>query len=475
MSAGLTALMRDALSGLVNSSAKYSSRLKPVMPSTPSSASSGRWRIAARQSGFSTSCATIDQRDEGEQPPDPGEADRVDASRERRRRTRSCPPRTGWRGSGRRRLSPSHGIAVARRRADWRHSHKRLARSTTAIRQLMHGRTADTPPRDHHHEHRRPHARSPASRRASSSGAPSPSWSCRSRCWPATSAIASTRPSRSARDYLEHVRRLEGRGAGLGRRRRHPRSGRAQADRHVHRRAVRRARSQPVRLLPRHGGVRLRRRHPRRRDGRAPVDRHEAALPLRHRRPEGALAARPGRRPQARRVRAHRAERRIRRLQPRDLGRAPVRRVVAAERREALDRQRRQGRAHGLRQQRPRPRRPHRREGHGGSQHRAALRHPRPARQPPAARALQERARARREPARRAGRRVPHRDEHPQQRPDVDGHRDLGRHEALPRAGSRAREHAQAVRPAPHRLRDGRGEAGLDGGADLRARVVAAT
>ncbi len=68
-----------------------------------------------------------------------------------------------------------------------------------------------------------------------------------------------------------------------------------------------------------------------------------------------------------------------------------------------------------------------------------ALRHPRPARQPPAARAFQERARARREPARRAGRRLPHRDEHPQQRPDVDGHRDLGRHEALPRAGSRAR------------------------------------
>ena len=117
------------------------------------------------------------------------------------------------------------------------------------------------------------------------------------------------------------------------------------------------------------------------------------------------------------------------------------------------------------------PRRPHRREGHGGAEHRPALRHPRAAREPPAARALQERARARREPARRAGRRVPDRDEHAQQRPDVDGHRDLGRHEALPRAGSRAREHPQAVRPAPHRLRDGRGEAGLDGGADLRAGI----
>ena len=41
--------------------------------------------------------------------------------------------------------------------------------------------------------------------------------------------------------------------------------------------------------------------------------------------------------------------------------------IVAAERREALDRQRRQRRADRLRPQRPRPRRPHRREGHGGA------------------------------------------------------------------------------------------------------------
>ena len=78
-------------------------------------------------------------------------------------------------------------------------------------------------------------------------------------------------------------------------------------------------------------------------------------------------------------------------------------------------------------------------KGMEGLEHRPALRDPRPQGEPPAARPLRQRARARREPARRAGRRVPHRDADPQQRPDVDGHRDLGRHEALPRARARAR------------------------------------
>ena len=59
--------------------------------------------------------------------------------------------------------------------------------------------------------------------------------------------------------------------------------------------------------------------------GRAPVDRLQGHPPVRHRRAEGALPPGPRVRPQARRLRAHRAERRLRRLQHRDRARCSSR------------------------------------------------------------------------------------------------------------------------------------------------------
>ena len=133
--------------------------------------------------------------------------------------------------------------------------------------------------------------------------------------------------------------------------------------------------------------------HPRR----PPVDRLQGHRPVRHRRAEGALPPRPRRRPQARRLRADRARGRLRRLPPALARGPPARRLLGPERREALHRQRLEGRRlHGIRARRGRRRGPpHRtdpREGHGGLRGRRALRHDGAARQRPAAPLLQRRA-----------------------------------------------------------------------------------
>ena len=125
------------------------------------------------------------------------------------------------------------------------------------------------------------------------------------------------------------------------------------------------------------------------RDGRAPVDRHEGDRAVRHRRAEGALPARPGRRPQARRLRADRARGRLRRLRPRSrarCARADGSWVLNGEKRYIGNGSK--GRC--VRHLRPRrggrqgpPHRPDRREGHGRLRGRRALRHHGPARQRP--------------------------------------------------------------------------------------------
>ena len=115
--------------------------------------------------------------------------------------------------------------------------------------------------------------------------------------------------------------------------------------------------------------------------------------------------------PQARRLRAHRARGRLRRLRH-QVARGPAaRRLLGAERREALHRQRLQGRrVHRLRPLRGRrqgpPHRPDPREGDEGLRGRRALRHDGPARQRPAPPPLQRRQGAGRERPRRAGRRA---------------------------------------------------------------------
>ena len=92
-----------------------------------------------------------------------------------------------------------------------------------------------------------------------------------------------------------------------------------------------------------------------------------------------------------------------------------ARRLLGAQRREALHRQRLAGgRAHDVRPRRGRrqgpPHRADPREGNGGLRGRRALRHDGPARQRPAPPLLQRRPRARRERARRARRGLPDRD-----------------------------------------------------------------
>ncbi len=162
---------------------------------------------------------------------------------------------------------------------------------------------------------------------------------------------------------------------------------------------VRRPGAVADRLLPRVRGVRPDRRDLVGRHGRAPVDRHEGHRALRQRRAEGALPARPGQRAQAGRVRADRAERRVRRL-PRRVARGEAaRRLVEAERPQALHRQRLQGRR--VRDVRPRRGRrqgqAHRadpRARHGRLRGRRALRHDGPARERPAPAPLQRRPRA---------------------------------------------------------------------------------
>ena len=109
------------------------------------------------------------------------------------------------------------------------------------------------------------------------------------------------------------------------------------------RRGVRRPGALADRLLPRLRGVRADRPDAVGDHGRAPVDRDEAHRPVRLRRAEGALPARPRRGPQARRLRADRAERGLRRVGIETTRDAPGRRVMGAERREALHRQRLEG------------------------------------------------------------------------------------------------------------------------------------
>ena len=132
------------------------------------------------------------------------------------------------------------------------------------------------------------------------------------------------------------------------------------------------------------------RRHAVDRHGGAPVDRLQGHPHVRHRGAEGALPPRPRRGPQARRLRAHRAERGLGRLPHREPRGPAVRRLLASERREALHRQRRQGLGvHDLRPLRGRrqgsPHRADRREGDEGLRGRRALRHHGAARQRPSA------------------------------------------------------------------------------------------
>ena len=212
----------------------------------------------------------------------------------------------------------------------------------------------------------------------------------------------------------------------------------------------------PDRLLPRLRDLRADRRHALGGDGRAPVDRDEGDRPVRLRRAEGALPARPGERPQAGRLRADRARCRLGRLQRSVPRRPAARRLLGAERGEALHRQRRHRRR--LRHLRPRRGRrqgpPHRadpREGHEGVRGRRALRHDGPAGQRPAPPPLQRRPGAAGERPRRARRRVPDRDAHPQQRPPQPRHR-LGRRDqgaARPDRSPTSRSGGSSIMPWP--------------------------
>ena len=130
----------------------------------------------------------------------------------------------------------------------------------------------------------------------------------------------------------------------------------------VRARAVRRPRAVADGLLPRVRGVLAGRRVRLGGDGRTPVDRDEGHRDVRLRRAEAAPAPGSGERSQARRVRADRARGGLGRIPPAVACGAPVRRLVAAQRREALHRQRLEGRRdrdlrpRGGRRQRP----PHR-------------------------------------------------------------------------------------------------------------------
>ncbi len=184
---------------------------------------------------------------------------------------------------------------------------------------------------------------------------------------------------------------------GMGRGRPDPRARRARPVWPVRAGALRRAGPLPDRLLPGVRGPRADRPDPVGRDGRAPVDRHEGNRAVRKRRAEGALPPRPRRRAQACGLRAHGARGGLGRVQPAVAGDPAARRLLEAERREAVHRQRRQGiRARHLRPHRGGRQGPphglHRREGHGGVRGRAPLRDDGPARQRPAPPVLQGRS-----------------------------------------------------------------------------------
>ena len=116
------------------------------------------------------------------------------------------------------------------------------------------------------------------------------------------------------------------------------------------------------------------------------------------------------------------------RLQPAVPRRPPARRLLGPERREALHRQRLEGRrVHDVRPRRGRrqgsPHRADPREGDGGLRGRRALRHDGPARQRPPPPLLPRRQGAAGERPRRAGRGLQDRDVGAQQRPDRARHR----------------------------------------------------
>ena len=193
--------------------------------------------------------------------------------------------------------------------------------------------------------------------------------------------------------------------------------------------------------------------------------RHQPDPDLRHRRAEAAVAARPGRRPHAGRLRPHRAGRRLRRRRHPHQGRARRRRV-GRQRRQAVHHQLRlrdhlAGDGHG-------PHRHPRRaatagpslDGHHPVRHarlhrRAGLRQARLARlrHPPAV--LRGRPRPRGQPARRAGPRLRPVPRHPRRRPGRD-RRTRGRlHPGLPRHVAGVRRRAPDVR-RPDRPQAGR-------------------
>ena len=248
----------------------------------------------------------------------------------------------------------------------------------------------------------------------------------------------------------------QGRGEALDRRRRDPRARRGGPLRPLRRREVRRPGPLPDRLRPRLRDVRPDRRdaldHPRR----PPVDRLQGHRAVRQRRAEGALPARPRHRSQARRLRADRAAGGLRRLRAAVARGAAAGRLMGAERREALHRQRLQGRRlHRVRARRGRrqgpPHRADPREGDEGLRGRRALRHDGPARQRPAPPLLQRRQGAGGERARRARRGLPDRDVDPQQRPDRARHR-LGRRgeeAARPRRSTTSRSDASSTSRSP--------------------------
>ena len=190
---------------------------------------------------------------------------------------------------------------------------------------------------------RAPPAASPASPRPSPSARSTRTWSSRTRSPTRGGGREGPRPRRRLPRLRSRAhRRAQDRRGGLDRRPGLPRPRRARAHGPLRARGVRRRRALADRLR---AGLRGDRAGQRLAD-----DRHWACtsrsaykgiVALRLRRAEGALPARPRRRPQARRLRAHRAQRRLGRLQHRVARGPPVRRLVGAQRREALHRQRR--------------------------------------------------------------------------------------------------------------------------------------
>ena len=148
--------------------------------------------------------------------------------------------------------------------------------------------------------------------------------------WPQTDEAEQDRirePERAdARVLRRDYRPAQDRAGALDRRPRGPRAGRAGPVR-----ALRRPSSTAARASPRPATARVFETFAQidaavsRRHGRPPVDRLQGHLAVRHRRAEGALPPRPRDRPQARRLRADRAQGRLGRLQPASPGRSSSR------------------------------------------------------------------------------------------------------------------------------------------------------